>query len=175
MTTLKKSRALSPVSLAFSLWATNSVAAEAVAISPSGGMLKMVLGLAIVLAVMALITWLLKRMMPGVGSKQSVVRIVGAVSVGSRERVVVVEVAGRWIVVGVAPGQVNGIANLEVGAVQLAESALSENNAFSPSTFNLSTFNPSSVSQSANAFTQTFAQWLNKSTSKILDKKDVEH
>lgn len=170
MTTLEKSRALSTVSLAFSLWATSSVAADAVAISPSGGMLKMVLGLAVVLAVMALITWLLKRMMPGVGSKQSVVRIVGAVNVGSRERVVVVEVAGRWIVVGVAPGQVNGIANLEIGAAQLAESALSENNVFSSGTFN-----PSAVSQSANAFTQTFAQWLNKSTGKILDKKNVEH
>ncbi len=57
----------------------------------------MLLGLAVVLVVMVLITWLVKRLMPGV--REKFVRIVGGVSVGSRERVVVLEVAGRWIVV----------------------------------------------------------------------------
>jgi flagellar protein FliO/FliZ len=104
------------LALSFSTLPWVAWAADA-AISPTGGVLKMVMGLAVVLAVMALITWVLKRMMPGAGGQQSVVRIVGGVSVGSRERVVVVEVADRWIVVGVAPGQVNGIANLEIGAV----------------------------------------------------------
>ena len=111
---------LSFLMLPFSAWA-----ADAVAVSPSGGVLKMVLGLAVVLAVMALITWALKRFMPNIGSNnQSVVRVVGGVSVGSRERVVVVEVAGRWIVIGVAAGQVNGIANLDAGSMQQSEIAL---------------------------------------------------
>lgn len=96
---------------ASSLWA-----AEAAVPSPTGGILKMVFGLVVVLAVMALVTWALKRMMPGVGGQQSAVRIVGGVSVGSRERIVVLEVAGRWLVVGVAPGRVNAIANLDIGA-----------------------------------------------------------
>jgi len=98
----------------------------AAGISPTGGILKMVLGLAVVLAVMALISWGVKRMMPGGAGSQSAVRIVGGVSVGSRERVVVIEVADRWLVVGVAPGQVNGIANLEKGATQAANQ-LTEN------------------------------------------------
>lgn len=119
----------------------------------------MVMGLAVVLAVMALITWILKRMMPGAGGQQSVVRIVGGVSVGSRERVVVVEVADRWIVVGVAPGQVNGIANLEIGAVQLAEQAVGAGNLLNPN---------------MNTFTQPFAQWLKKSTSKLTETKDAK-
>ena len=160
MKIIKNLLASSLLALPLGCWVSDVLAADAVAISPSGGVLKMVLGLAIVLAVMALITWLLKRMMPGVGSKQSVVRIVGGVSVGSRERIVVVEVAGRWLVVGVAPGQVNRIANLEIGATTLAESSLSVNNVFSEST---------------NGFTETFAQWLTKSTGKILDKKDVKN
>jgi len=151
----------SHIVLILSLWASNTVAAEVVAISPSGGILKMVLGLAIVLAVMALLTWFLKRMMPGVGNKHSVVRIVGGVSVGSRERVVVLEVAGRWIVVGVAPGQVNRIANLEIGAAQLADSGLSENGAL----------NQSSLNQNPGIFTEMLAQWLSKSAPKIQDKK----
>ncbi|NOS94865.1 MAG: flagellar biosynthetic protein FliO [Methylotenera sp.] len=96
---------------ASSLWA-----AEAVAPTPTSGILKMLFGLVVVLAVMALVTWALKRMMPGIGGQQSAVRIVGGVSVGSRERIVVLEVAGRWLVVGVAPGRVNAIANLDIGA-----------------------------------------------------------
>ncbi len=168
MKSIQKILVLSFFVMSVSFWAADAIAAGTAAISPSGGMLKMVLGLAIVLAVMALITWVLKRMMPGVGSKQSVVRIVGGVSVGSRERVVVLEIAGRWIVVGVAPGQVNHIANLEINAAQLAESALNENNTFNQSNFKQSTFN-----QGTGGFTETFTQWLNKSTGKILDKKDV--
>jgi flagellar protein FliO/FliZ len=148
--------ALSLLILPCSVWA-----ADAVAISPSGGVLKMVLGLAVVLAVMALITWVLKRMMPGVGNKQSVVRVVGGVSVGSRERVVVLEVAGRWIVVGVAPGQISRLANLEIGSAQLSESILSTSNQMGPRTAN-----------GAGDFTNTFAQWLTKSTGKVLEKKD---
>ncbi len=136
-----------------------AMATDAVAISPTGGVLKMVVGLTVVLAVMALITWLLKRMMPGVGNKQSVIRVVGGVSVGSRERVVVLEVAGRWIVVGVAPGQVSRIANLEVGSVQLAENGLGENN---------------QLNSNSDAFTATFAQWLTKSTGKVLDQSNVK-
>lgn len=82
-------------------------------LSTSGSMLKTVLGLAVVLVVMMLIAWLAKRYMPGVGAQASAVRIVGGVNVGARERVVVLEIAGRWIVVGVAAGQVSSIANLE--------------------------------------------------------------
>lgn len=145
---------LSVASLPAAAWA-----AGAVAVSPSGGVLKMVLGLTVVLAVMALITWVLKRMMPGAGGQQSVVRVVGSVSVGTRERVVVLEVADRWIVVGVASGQVNGIANLEIGAAQLAENSLNTN---------------SPLSSSPSAFTHPFAQWLKKSTGKLTEKTDAK-
>lgn len=133
-----------------------ALSAEAVAVSPTGGVLKMVIGLAVVLAVMALITWVLKRMVPGVGNKQSVIRIVGGVSVGSRERVVVLEVAGRWIVVGVAAGQVSSLANLESGTNNLAESI---------------PMGRSMTDSDNDGFSNTFAAWLLKSTGKILEKK----
>ncbi|MCB5188000.1 flagellar biosynthetic protein FliO [Methylobacillus caricis] len=91
-------------------------AAETQEVSPTGSLLRMILGLAIVLGVMVAIAWLMKRMTPGLNQHQSVARIVGGVNVGSREKVVVVQVADRWIVVGVAPGQVSSLANLEAGA-----------------------------------------------------------
>ena len=88
--------------------------AAAEEVSTTGSLLRMVLGLALVLGVMVAVAWLIKRVTPGLKS-QSVVRVVGGVSVGSRERVVVVEVAGRWLVLGVAPGQVTSLADLEPG------------------------------------------------------------
>ena len=148
--------------LSFMLLPYGVQAAGAVAASPTGGIFKMVLGLTVVLAVMALMTWVLKRMMPGAGgNKQSVARIVGGVSVGSRERVVVVEVAGRWIVVGVAAGQVNGIANLEAGSMQLAEHPLEPDGQLNP---DLNGF--------AQSLAPSFAQWLKKSTAKMAGKLD---
>lgn len=143
------------------------LAADASVISPTSSLLRMILGLAVVLAVMALLAWLLKRMLPSVGGQQSVVRVVGAVSVGSRERVVVVEVAGRWIVVGVAPGHVTGIANLDKGTVNLAEQDSDD----SVGVGGVSASN--SLSPALNAFTQPFTLWLKKSSAKFTEKKDV--
>jgi len=81
--------------------------------SSSGSVFTMLFGLVAVLALMAAIAWLLKRF----GLAQSlasnaVAKVVGGVSVGTRERVMVVEVGEQWIVVGVAPGRVNALATL---------------------------------------------------------------
>jgi len=98
-------------------WASSlACAAEPIAkASPTGGLLKMMLGLILVLGVMAGVAYLVKRMLPGIGHQQSAIHVVGSASVGTRERVVVLELGDRWLVVGVAPGHVSAIANLEKG------------------------------------------------------------
>ncbi len=156
---MKKHHNFLALILAVMLLPNLAIAANDVPISPTGGVFKMIIGLAVVLAVMAIITWVLKRMVPGVGNKQSVIRIVGGVSVGSRERVVVLEVSGRWIVVGVAAGQVSRIANLESGSTTLGETIPTGR---------------SMLDSGTEGFTNTFASWLTKSTGKMLDKKDLE-
>lgn len=93
--------------------------------SPTGSLFKMILGLMLVLGLMAGVAYLLRRMLPGVGHQYSTVHIVGSASVGTRERVVVLEVGDRWLVVGVAPGQVSAIANLEKGVTAQAGSSSS--------------------------------------------------
>ncbi len=73
----------------------------------------MLFGLIAVLAVMAGVAWLFKRF--GLANSMggnAVAKVVGGVSVGTRERVMVVEVGEQWIVVGVAPGRVNALATL---------------------------------------------------------------
>lgn len=81
--------------------------------SSTGSVFTMLAGLALVLALMAALAWLFKRsgLVQGIGSN-AVAKVVGGVSVGTRERVMVIEVADQWIVIGVAPGRVNTLATL---------------------------------------------------------------
>ncbi len=82
------------------------------AVASAGGFFQVLLGLIAVLALLAAIAWLLKRFNLAKIAGNAPVKVVGGVAVGSRERVVVVEVAGQWIVVGVAPGQVNALTTM---------------------------------------------------------------
>ena len=72
-----------------------------------GGLLQVLLGLAIVLAAVAGTAWLLRRFGPGQIGAGGVARIVGGLMVGPKERLVVVEIKNNWLVLGVAPGQVS--------------------------------------------------------------------
>ncbi len=85
-------------------------------ITPTASIMRMTIGLAIVLLVMAGIAWAMKKTMRGKLGQQNTIRIVDGVSVGTRERVMVLEVADRWLVVGVAAGQVTQLANLPAGS-----------------------------------------------------------
>jgi len=78
----------------------------------TGSMFQMLFGLIVVLGVMVGMVWLLKR--TGVAGKPagSVMRVVGGVSVGNRERILVVEVADEWIVVGVTPTNINALSTM---------------------------------------------------------------
>lgn len=89
-------------------------------ITPTASILRMLIGLAVVLLVMAAIAWGMKKTMRGKLGQQNTIRIVDGVSVGTRERVMVLEVADRWLVVGVAAGQVSPIANLPAGSALAA-------------------------------------------------------
>jgi flagellar protein FliO/FliZ len=87
-------------------------AADGAAATSAGNLFQVLFGLVVVLGLLAGAAWLLKRFGAVRPAAGSVARIIGGVSVGSRERVVVIEVADQWIVVGVAPGQVNSLATM---------------------------------------------------------------
>jgi flagellar protein FliO/FliZ len=69
------------------------------------------------LLVLFALAWLLKRTKNKRSQGGAIVRVVGGVALGARERVVVVEIANRWIVVGVSSGRMSALANLDAGAV----------------------------------------------------------
>ena len=76
---------------------------------PAGGITQVAIGLAAVLALVGAIAWLLKRFSGLRGTGSGLIRIIGGAAVGQRERIVLVEVGGTWLLVGVAPGQVRAL------------------------------------------------------------------
>jgi flagellar protein FliO/FliZ len=80
--------------------------------TPAGSGLQLLFGLIVVLGLLMGIAWWLKRFGPVRGVGSSAAKIIGGVSVGTRERVMVVEVGEQWIVIGVAPGSVNALSTM---------------------------------------------------------------
>ncbi len=89
-----------------------AAATAATATSTAGNFFQVLMGLIVVLGLMAGTAWLMKRLGMAKSAGNATVKIVGGVSVGNRERVMVIEVADLWIVVGVATGQVNALATI---------------------------------------------------------------
>ena len=83
----------------------------------SGSMLQVILGLGLVLAVMAGSAWLLKRFGGLQQRSGGGIKVIGGSAVGQRERVVLVEVADTWLVIGVAPGHVTALHSMPKGEI----------------------------------------------------------
>ncbi len=94
------------VSALFSGEARAQAVATPSAASPLLSVMQGLVGLVIVIGVIYLVGWLLKKTGPRVRSG-GLVQVVGGASVGPRERVVVVRFEGRTLLLGVAPGQVS--------------------------------------------------------------------
>ena len=86
--------------------------AQPVAGPAAGSLLQTILALCLVLALLAGLAWFLKRYGPKAAGGSAQLRIVGALSLGGRERIMVVEVGDQWIVVGASPGRVNALATM---------------------------------------------------------------
>jgi len=83
----------------------------------TGSVLQVIVSLLLVLAAVVMVAWVLKRInLPQQGSA-SALKVISGVAVGQRERVVLVEVNDTWLVVGVAPGQVNALHSMPKGSI----------------------------------------------------------
>ncbi len=95
--------------VAFALLSAPAISlAESSGVDPSGGQLaKLVLGLVIVVGLIVL----LSRMLPHLTGIRQLgggrFHVVSAVSLGTRERAVLLQVGEQQILVGVAPGRIN--------------------------------------------------------------------
>lgn len=101
--------------LALALAAAPACAAAEAPATSLGALLQSVAALGAVVVAIFAAAWALRRLQPGVAAGQGPLRPVAAVAVGTRERVVIVEVQDTWLVLGVAPGAVNVIHTLPKG------------------------------------------------------------
>ncbi len=88
--------------------ATALLLAPTWALAASGtasSMLTVLLSLVLILGGFIAVAWFARRYLPGMGA-QGAVKVVGTTAVGTRERVVVVEVDGTWLLLGVGGGNV---------------------------------------------------------------------
>lgn len=90
----------------------------------AGSFGQMLFGLAVVILALFACLWVLKRLGGPRGSARGL-KVLGATAVGPRERVVLVEVGGKVLVLGVAPGRVSTLDTLS--PEQLAASLSSDN------------------------------------------------
>ena len=107
--------------------ASAAAPATPAAVEPSfsAGLVQTLFGLIIVLALIWGAAWLLRRLNVGAPSASSAIRILASQAVGQRERVVLIEVAEHWLVLGVAPGQVSALSTLPKGTLPTPSSTAS--------------------------------------------------
>ena len=94
-----------------------------------GDFFQMLFGLLLVLGIIFGMAWFIRRM----GSFQQVshgaLRILGGLSVGQRERIVLVQVGEEQLLIGLAPGQIRTLHVLDK-AVSINSSQVSQSNSF---------------------------------------------
>jgi len=114
-------RTLSAIAAALPLHAVAQAASAPAATAPEGpSLLPMVLVLLLVLALIPVSMWLLKRMGAGTPAAAAGMKVVAQLPLGPRERLVVVEAGERWLVLGVTAASINRVAALPKGALPAA-------------------------------------------------------
>ena len=73
---------------------------------------KTALAFAVVVASILLCGWLAKRLRPGHSRPGAHLQLVSSTSVGQRERVVIVQVQERWLVLGVTPQHISALGEM---------------------------------------------------------------
>ncbi|GAB4356695.1 MAG: flagellar biosynthetic protein FliO [Gammaproteobacteria bacterium] len=79
----------------------------------AGTLTQLVLGMVLVVGLILVSAWVLRRFNRFQSSASGQLRIVGGLSMGARERVVLVQVGARQLLLGVAPGRVQTLHVLE--------------------------------------------------------------
>jgi flagellar protein FliO/FliZ len=101
-----KAKVLKTVSAAAALIPATALAAKTPEPSTALGMAQTLFALALVVALIFALAWFVRRIGGAPGATSGVIRLVAGLSVGTRERVVLVQVGSTQLLVGVAPGRV---------------------------------------------------------------------
>jgi flagellar protein FliO/FliZ len=85
----------------------------------AGGVFSVLFGLIAVIAMIVGLAWMARRVGVTRPQDNALIQVIGAASLGTRERVAVVQIQDSWIVVGVSPAGVTSLATLPKGNITL--------------------------------------------------------
>nr|WP_306218781.1 flagellar biosynthetic protein FliO [Pseudomonas sp. Pse1] len=87
-----------------------AVAAPAVGSGVAGQLTQLVLGLLLVLGLIFLLAWLLRRVQQaGPAGKGQVIELIGSRALGPRDRLVLVQVGNEQVLLGLTPGTITAL------------------------------------------------------------------
>jgi flagellar protein FliO/FliZ len=104
-------------------------------------LVQLILGLLVVLICIVALAWFAKRMNRLQSSTGGMLKIIGGISMGSRERVVLLQVGSEQLLLGISPGRINtlhvleepldnaGVSSEKTFATNLAEAVFQKNSA----------------------------------------------
>jgi flagellar protein FliO/FliZ len=95
--------------------------------TPAGGLLRVIVALLLVLAAVLAAAWLARRMraLSGGGGSSSL-ELLAQLSLGARERAVLVRVGDRQLLIGVAPGHVCTLHVLEQSSASMPAASIAQ-------------------------------------------------
>ena len=111
---------LSSVSIAHAL-DNNSVNTAAVPNLPSGpGMGQTIFALLFIIAVLLGLAWALKRLgVTKVGNSNQFFKIISITTLGTREKIALVEIGETWLVLGMTASSINTLHTMPKGSIEL--------------------------------------------------------
>jgi flagellar protein FliO/FliZ len=112
-----------------------AAAAEPVRSFGAGSLLQAALGLALVVALIFLFGWAVRRFGLQQAGSGRLLKVVSSTMVGQRERVVVVEIGDSWLVLGVAAGQVRALHTMPAKNLSDVQAAAAMNGPVGTSAF----------------------------------------
>lgn len=100
------------VAVGFSLYATAAFAGGDAASSDSGGITSLVVALILVAGAAAAATWVLRHWKGSVARREGPLQLLHVIAVGPKERLALVKIGGRYLVVGITPASITRVAEL---------------------------------------------------------------
>jgi flagellar biosynthetic protein FliO len=100
------------VAVGFSLYATAACASSDVSSADGGGLTSLFVALILVAGAAVAATWVLRHWKGSVARRQGPLQLVHVIAVGPRERLALVKIGGRYLVVGITPASITRVAEL---------------------------------------------------------------
>ncbi len=97
----------------------------------SGKVIQIILGLVLVLLVIGGLTWFLRHVMRLQPTMSGQLQILGGLSMGPRERVVLLKVGDTQLLLGVSPGRIEALHVLDKPVAEMPESTEPRDSGFS--------------------------------------------